>query len=445
MCGRFGKHWNPDRGLQTRRIHQTVKRVDMRVFKLPDLGEGIHEGEIIEIQVAPGEDITEGQPILTVETDKAAVEIPSPFTGTVTAIHVKAHDIVHVGDNMMEFSLAGQHDETGEEEGATGKPAPPPRATAVEKTAPAPGSSATNKGRVVPASPATRRLARELAIDLTTVKGTGPGGRVSSEDIRAVAEQPVAEVKQPAKAGAREQRVPLRSVRRSIARQMALSWEQIPHVSHMDEADITHLEVERKKYKKQVAGHGGTLTLTTFALKAAVTALKAYPFFNGRLDLERQEIILNHFYNIGVATNTERGLIVPVINEVDKKSLIELAIELPKLSRQAREATLSIEQLRGGTFTLTNIGALGGTSFTPIINYPETAILGLGQARWKAVVTGDNDKNRTIVPRLRLPLVVAFDHRVTDGAQAALFLNLVREVLEDPVALLFTEGGQAWS
>lgn len=266
-----------------------------------------------------------------------------------------------------------------------------------------------------------------------------------SQALLPLSEQPVAGVKQPAKPGAREQRVPLRSVRRSIARQMALSWKQIPHVSHMDEADITHLEVERKKYKKQVAGHGGTLTLTTFALKAAVTALKAYPFFKGRLDLERQEIILNHFYNIGVATNTGRGLIVPVINDVDKKSLIELAIELPKLSRQAREATLSIEQLRGGTFTLTNIGALGGTSFTPIINYPETAILWLGQARWKAVVTGDNDKNRTIVPRLRLPLVVAFDHRVTDGAQAALFLNLVREVLEDPVALLFTEGGQAWS
>lgn len=411
----------------------------MNVFKLPDLGEGIHEGEIIEVQVSLGENITEGQPILTVETDKAAVEIPSPFTGSVTAIHVKAHDIVHVGDSMIEFSMEGQEDETSEEGGATGEPTPlAQQQTPIVQTPATPVSSRENKGKVVPASPATRRVARELGVNLADIKGTGPGGRVSSEDVRAFSEHPD-KVKEPAKTMDREERVPLRSVRRSIARQMALSWEQIPHVSHMDEADITHLETERKKYKEQVVEHGGTLTLTTFALKAAVAALKAYPFFNGRLDLEREEIILNHYYNIGVATNTERGLIVPVINDVDKKSLLELAIELPKLSSQAREAKLRVEQVKGGTFTLTNIGALGGTSFTPIINYPETAILGLGQARWKPVVIGDDEKNRTIVSRLLLPLVVAFDHRVADGAQAALFLNLVRDILEDPVALLFLE------
>ncbi len=410
----------------------------MSVFKLPDLGEGIHEGEIIEVQVSLGDTITEDQPILIVETDKAAVEIPSPFTGTVTAIHVKAHDMVQVGDSLMEFSIKGREGMAEEEERNNSKPAPPVQGTPAQQPPTEPVTARENKGRVVPASPATRRLARELGVVLADVKGTGPGGRVSSEDIRTFTEHPK-KIEQPAKTVGREERVPLRSVRRAIARQMALSWKQIPHVSHMDEADITFLETERKKYKKQVAEHGGALTLTTFALKAAVTALKAYPFFNARLDLERQEIILNHYYNLGVATDTERGLIVPVINDVDKKSLVELAIELSELSSQAREAKLTLAQIRGGTFTVTNIGAVGGTAFTPIINYPETAILGLGQARWKPVVVEDNELNRTIVPRLLIPLVVAFDHRVADGTQAALFLNLVKEVLEDPVALLFQE------
>lgn len=410
----------------------------MSVFKLPDLGEGIHEGEIIEVQVSLGDTITEDQPILIVETDKAAVEIPSPFTGTVTAIHVKAHDMVQVGDSLMEFAIEGEAVVAGEEEEKSSKQIPPVHETPVVQQSTEPVTAGESKGRVVPASPSTRRLARELGVDLADVKSTGPGGRVSSEDVRSFAEHPK-KIDQPAKPVGREERVPLRSVRRAIARQMALSWEQIPHVSHMDEADITYLETERKKYKKQVAEHGGVLTLTTFALKAAVTALKAYPFFNARLDLERQEIILNHYYNLGVATDTERGLIVPVINNVDKKSLVELAIELPELSSQAREAKLTLDQVQGGTFTVTNIGAVGGTAFTPIINYPETAILGLGQARWKPVVMGDDEKTRTIVPRLIIPLVVAFDHRVADGAQAALFLNLVKEVLEDPVALLFQE------
>ncbi|NOQ47423.1 MAG: 2-oxo acid dehydrogenase subunit E2 [Desulfobulbaceae bacterium] len=410
----------------------------MRVFKLPDLGEGIHEGEIIEVQVSSGEKVTEGQPILVVETDKAAVEIPSPFTGRVTAIHVKAHDIVHVGDSLMEFSTNGQEDTAGKEKKETSEPAQPDQKTPRPQPVAEPDSFAEKKGRVVPASPATRRLARELGVDLADVKGSGPAGRVGSEDVRAFAERPT-KAEQPKKTTKREERIPLRSVRRVIARQMALSWKQIPHVAHMDEADITYLETERKKYKNHVAERGGSLTLTTFALKAAVMALKAYPSFNARLDLEHQEIIINHYYNIGVATDTDRGLVVPVINDVDKKSLVEIAIELPKLTHQAREAKLTVDQLKGGTFTITNIGALGGTSFTPIINYPETAILGMGQARWKPVVHGDDEKSHTIIPRLVLPLVLAFDHRVVDGAQAARFVNLIKEILEDPVAMLFQE------
>lgn len=411
--------------------------MDMRVFKLPDLGEGIHEGKIIEVQVSLGDNVIEGQPILIVETDKAAVEIPSPFTGIITAIHVQAHDVVYVGDAMLEFSLEGEGTAV-EEEGAAKGAEPPVQEERLSQGMAEAVPSPEKPGRVVPASPATRRLARELGVSLAEVKGTGPGGLITSEDIRAAAEHPP-QPDRPPQPREPEERLPLQSVRRAIARQMALSWEQIPHVSHMDEADITHLEAERKKYKKQVAEHGGRLTLTTFALKAAVMALKVYPFFNGRLDLERQEIILNHYYNLGVATDTERGLIVPVINDVDKKSLAELAVELPELSRQAREAKLTVQQIRGGTFTLTNIGAFGGTFFTPIINYPETAILGLGQARWKPVVMEEDEKERSIVPRLILPLVLAFDHRIADGVQAARFLNIVRKVLEDPLAMLFQE------
>jgi len=231
------------------------------------------------------------------------------------------------------------------------------------------------------------------------------------------------------------ERLPLRSVRRATARRMALAWSQIPHVSHQEQADITDLERFRLKHKDAVAAVGGRLSLTVFALKAAAAALKAFPRFNASLDAGTEEIVLKHHTHIGVAVDTERGLVVPVIRDVDRKSLQQLAIELAEVSARVRAGKVDRETLRGGTFTVTNIGPLGGTGFTPIINYPETAILGLGRARLQPQIEGSLDDYR-VRPRLMLPLVLAFDHRVVDGADAARFANRVIACLEDPEQML---------
>jgi pyruvate dehydrogenase E2 component (dihydrolipoamide acetyltransferase) len=224
-------------------------------------------------------------------------------------------------------------------------------------------------------------------------------------------------------------------VRRSTAKHMTLAWSQIPHVNHQDWADVTELELLRQRHKEAVEARGGKLTLTAFVLKAVVAALKTYPQFNTTLDTDREEIIYKRYYHLGVAADTERGLVVPVVRDVDRKSVTELALEMTALIGRAREGTLSLEELQGGTFTLTNIGALGGTGFAPIVNYPEVAILGLGKAQLQPTVRGTLEEHEVIV-RLRMPLVLAFDHRVVDGAEAARFVNVVIEALESPEKLL---------
>ncbi|MCB2182062.1 MAG: 2-oxo acid dehydrogenase subunit E2 [Desulfobulbaceae bacterium] len=425
-------------------------------FILPDLGEGIHEGEILEVHVAAGDAVKEGDVVLVVETDKAAVELPSPYTGTVLEIRVGVGDVVHVGEVMIVYEVSNGK-EAGAEKTKKEKTAPPEK----EKMKPpaAVGASAKKQGPV-PASPATRRLARELGVDLHDVSGSGPGGLVTSEDVRAYAKTPQKGVDVEAETSKAEailepppsptlpdfskmgpvEQVPLRSIRKVIARKMALSWSQIPHVSHQDQADITDLEKIRKQNQKEVEEHHGKLTLTVFALKAAAAALEAFPRFNSSLDMERGEIIIKKYCHIGVATDTERGLVVPVIRDVNHKDMLELARELSQISQKAREAKLGLEETTGGTFTITNIGSIGGTGFQPIINFPEVAILGLGRARWQPVVSfsGKNDEF-SLEPRLMLPLVLAFDHRVLDGAEAARFVNDVKETLERPSRMLFFE------
>ena len=310
------------------------------------------------------------------------------------------------------------------------------------------------------ASPSTRRLARELDVDLRQVAPTGPSGLVTAEDVRvfagkakkaAVLEEIPAEVEEAEEAPAgllapsilsagapalpdfgqwgSVERVPLRSVRKATAKHMALSWSQIPHVTHADVADVTELDEFRRKHKADIEKQGGSLSLTVFALKAVVAALKAHPRFNASLDTGKSEIVLKHYHHIGVAVDTDRGLIVPVIRDVDRKSITELAMELDGLVRRAREGKTDREELTGGTFTITNIGPLGGTGFAPIINYPQVAILGMARARLQPVVRGDTDQYE-IVPRLMLPLILGFDHRVVDGADAARFMNVIIEVLE---------------
>ena len=440
-------------------------------FRLPDLGEGIHEGEIVDVLVKEGEDVKEDQSILEVETDKAAVELPSPFTGKVTRIYVKKGDLVHVGDLMISFDGEAEAQPEAKQEEEKPQPAQqeerPAAAPQARPQTELPAPAARGSGPV-PAAPSTRRLARELGVDLHKVPGSGPAGRVLASDVRAFAESggPATPPEPQAAAGLSQsqteeggraleaplfnsvlqapelpdfsqwgavEKEPLRSVRRATARQMSLSWAHIPHVNHHDQVDITALEETRKVYNSRLAEEeqAGRLTLTVFVLKALAAALRKYPRFNASLDEKAGEIVLKKYVHMGVAVDTPRGLIVPVIRDVDRKSMAELSLELAEAVQKAQAGETALEDLQGGTFTVTNPGPLGGLSFTPIINYPEAAILGMGRASWQPVVQGKGS-DAPIVPRYVLPLVLAFDHRLNDGADAARFMSLIKKMLADP-------------
>ncbi len=425
-----------------------------RSFKLPDLGEGVHEGEVLAVHVSVGQEVKEGDIILEVETDKAAVEIPSPFSGTVAQILVKPGDTVKVGDVMMTFGNgeAAEAVEVDKQEDLL------PEAVETEQVV-SPPEAGKPKGPV-PASPATRRLARELGVNLHRVTSTGSGGLVTADDVRAFAETGKDVVEAPAagevvpveaaavsipsptlpdftKWGAVE-RVPFRSLRRATAKQMVIAWSQIPHVTSQDQVDITKLEAFRQKHKAEIQAQGGRLTMTVFALKAVATALKTYPQFNATLDAEAGEIIIKKYFHIGVAVNTENGLIVPVVRDVDRKSIKELSIELNDIVEQTRSRKISLDDLQGGTFTITNAGAMGGGYFSPIINFPEVAILGMGQGRLQPAVIDKGNGEHAIAPRLIMPIVLCIDHRVLDGADAIKFLKVVVDSLEDPDELLIS-------
>jgi len=420
------------------------------LFKLPDLGEGIHEAEVLAVLVSQGDEVKEGDPIVEVETDKAAVEIPSPFNGKVLEILIKPGDIVRVGEVLMSFS------ELGEAAIAEGpKPAEKIPAT------PAPKDQKRFPGRErgpVPASPATRRLARELGVDLNLVTPSGPAGLVTADDVRAFAESTMP-LKEPREVPAEKriearpmkitlpplpdftrwgsvQRLPVRSIRRATAQQMSLAWSQIPHVTNYGEVDVTKLEEVRNRFKADIEAQGGKLTMTVFALKAAATALRLNPNFNATLDSQAGELIVKQYYHIGVAVDTEDGLIVPVIRNVDRKSIEELSIELNDLVQRTRSRKAKVEEMQGGTFTITNVGPMGGGHFAPIINYPEVAILGMGSARLKPVVKHSEGSEPEIVARLMLPIVLCIDHRVLDGADAMRFMRVFITTLGDPDTLL---------
>ena len=460
-----------------------------RSFKLPDLGEGIYEGEILSVEVSAGDEVKEGDTLMEIETDKAAVEVPSPFTGTVEEVLVKAGDVVQVGDVLVKFS-GGEGD--GEEEGPDKKEASAESAKEVKKDEPGEKeekkpvkeSSPQETGKKeetekeeqekaeqeeaepkkegpVPASPATRRLARELGVDLHRVTPSGPKGLVTAEDVRKFSEKggeeaPVergttGEKEKPSKARpitvpspelpdfekwGETERIPVKPIRRATARQMALSWSQIPHVANYGDVDLTRLEAFRQKHRSEVEEQGGKLTLTVFALKAAVSALKAHPNFNASLDMEKGEIIRKHYYHIGVAVATDDGLIVPVLRDVDQKSIMDLSIELADLVERTRDRKVKLEEMQGGSFTITNAGPMGGGSFAPVINYPQAAILGMGYAGMKPVVMEKTKERYDIVPRLILPFVLSFDHRILDGADAFAFMETFKQALQDPEEML---------
>lgn len=425
-----------------------------REFRLPDLGEGLTEAEIVKVLVREGDEVQEDAALLEVETDKAQVEIPSPVSGRVEKVHVQPGQTVRVGQVLVTFTDGG---------------APPPStAGPAAVTVAPPAAPPRMPGGPVPATPATRRLARELGVDLRAVAGTGPGGRITDEDVRraaderrrgappagaervAVAEPAPAAVEPPAPSARRPlvtaleapplpnfeqwgpvERRPLSHLRRTIAERMTLSASLVPHVTHFDEADITELNTLITRNLPAAQAQGVTLTLTSFLLKAAALALRAHPHFNASLDTTTGELIVKRYYHLGVAVATERGLIVPVIRDVDRKPLLALQRELAELAERVRAGRATLEDLRGGTFTVTNIGPLGGTGAIPIINYPEVAILGAARAREVPVV-----RDGAIVPRLILPLTLTFDHRVADGADGARFARDVVRRLEHPDTLL---------
>jgi pyruvate dehydrogenase E2 component (dihydrolipoamide acetyltransferase) len=411
-------------------------------FKFPDIGEGLTEGEIVRWLVKEGDEVKEGQPLVEVETDKALAEIPSPKTGVILKILAKEKEIVKVGQVIVVFGEKGE---------ALAAPPPKPKSVGVVgelEEAPEEAPSVVAKAEPVKtalvsehamATPAVRGLAKELGVDINKVQGTGPEGRVLEKDIRQFAEskeKPVEPEKKIAKVKKYDlygyvDRIPLRGVRRSIAKAMVKSKYTAPHVTAMDEADVTMLWKIREKEKKAAEKKGIKLTILPFIVKAVIAGLSEHPYLNASLDDENEEIVLKKYFNIGFATDTPEGLMVPVVKNAKDKSILQLAEELTRLATKARDRTIDLADLKGGTFTISNYGALGGIYATPIINYPEVAILGVGKIKDTPVV-----RNGKLVVRKILSLSLSFDHRVVDGGEGARFLNTVIARLEDPDLIL---------
>lgn len=415
-------------------------------FKLPDLGEGITEGEVVKWRVSEGDRVEEHQVVVEVETDKAIVEVPSPRGGRVASINKGERETINVGETLMKI----------ETEVAAGEKAPEKRVEE-EKRARPPSVSvvgALPEKEEITASPKARALAKKLGVDLSTVKGTGPGGIVTESDVKAASEGKPAPPKAPEREEAerayeprlREQpgkpaeerppgqdkygaieRIPIRGVRKAIAKNLLASQRTAASVTGMDDADVTELWALRKREAKVAKERGVHLTFLPFLMKAAQHALAAYPRVNASVDEQGGEIILKKYYNIGFAVDTPEGLMVAVVKNVEKKTILELAAELQELSLKARDRKITIEELKGSTFTISNYGSFGGTYATPIINHPDVAILGTGKISERPWVV-----NGSVAIRRVLPISFTFDHRVIDGADAARFVNKIVAYLEDP-------------
>ncbi|HTS35025.1 MAG TPA: dihydrolipoyllysine-residue acetyltransferase [Candidatus Solibacter sp.] len=449
-------------------------------FKLSELGENITQGDLVRLMIAPGARVSEGQPVMELETDKAVVEVPSSVSGVVKEIKVKEGEKVKVGQVIFTLEggaatsapapqrsapvehVSGQHgarlafQAAIRAEGKTEEQALPPD----QPLQPTPAFSMPSQlGKVagtehrqpIPAAPHVRRLAREVGVDIYEVKGTGPGGRISEDDVKAHAKALVtaattavqtaplaghfAQPRLPdfAKWG-KVERVSIRGVRRKTAEHLAESWNTIPHVTQHDRADITELEQLRARFAPKAQEAGGKMTVTAIALKVCSAALKVFPQFNASIDVDKEEIVYKQYIHIGVATDTDRGLLVPVIRDVDKKNIVELAVELSQFSKKAREKKLTPANMEGGTFTITNLGGIGGVGFTPIVNHPEVAILGLSRSRMEPEWIESKDGGK-FEPRLILPLSLSYDHRLIDGADAARFLRWIAEAFEQPFLL----------
>jgi len=426
-------------------------------FKLPDLGEGLTEGEIVKWLVKVGDPVEEGQVFVQVETDKAVIDIPSPWKGVVLKLSVAEGETVQVGRVIIVIGEPGEKPEAspkpkeakarpsvgvvGElEEAPEEAEVKRPVEKALAKPVPAPP---LKRGEIL-AVPMVRKLASDLQVDLGTIQGTGPQGRITKEDVqRAAREKKPPEKEAPEKAikAARKydlygfiERIPLRGMRKTIAQAMVKSKSTIPHAAGLDEADVTQLLALKAKAKERAAQKKIHLTILPFVIKAVVAALEEHPYVNASLDDENGEIVLKKYYSIGLAVDTKDGLMVPVVKNAKGKNIFHLAVELAELSEKARNRTIDLADLKGGTFTITNFGAMGGIYGFPIIHHPEVAILGMGKIMEKPIVVDGKIEVRKI-----LPLSLSFDHRVVDGAEAVRFMNTVIEFLEDPGLILMEE------
>ncbi len=430
-------------------------------FKLPGLGENITSGVVTKIMVKVGDTVKKDQMVIELETDKAVLEVPSPMEGVIKEILLKVGQSAKVGQVVMRLEEGATTTATPptvatpqkpkEEEKKETPSAPPaslkteiPTQTApVEKEFPLPDYE-PSLAKDVPAAPSVRRFAREIGIEISQVPGSGPKSRISIDDVKAFAKaintgatgRPSSDshVLQPplpdfTKWGGVERQA-MSMVRKKTAEHLSLAWSMIPHVTQFDKADVTELEKLRKRFAKKAESKGGKLTITAFLLKVLAGALKVFPQFNASVDMPRNEIIYKKYFHIGVAVDTDRGLIVPVIRDVDKKGIFDLAVELAQMAEKARNRKTTIEEMQGSSFTLTNLGGVGGTAFTPIINWPDVAILGVSRANLEPIYIEGQ-----LVPRLLLPLSLSYDHRLIDGADGARFLRWVSEAIQQPLLI----------
>lgn len=437
-------------------------------IRLPEISENVESGEVIEILVKVGDFIEVEQPVVELETEKAAFEVPSPVSGKVVEINIKQGQEIKVGQTLVKIDTEAQ---PGQERAAPVKePKPEDKKPVANKKLverpPSKVKSEEDEGKqptgeaeqaelaekkpvptaaTAPASPSVRQLARELGIDINEIAGSGPGRRISADDVKRHAKSLIAGAPIPGLAKESKalpdftkwgniERKAMTATRKKIADTLSYTWSNVPQVTQYDQADITILEEFRHQYSQKVEEAGGKLTITSILLKLVASALKEFPIFNASVDAEREEIIYKKYLNIAVAVDTDRGLLVPVIHDVDKKSILELSVELTQLAEKTRRHKVTLEDMVGGNFTISNLGGIGGTNFAPIIYWPQVAILGVARASKRPVYINDRFE-----PRLILPLSLSYDHRIIDGTEGLRFLRWIAENLEKPFLLALQE------
>ena len=446
----------------------------MSEFIIPNLGDGVAQGDVLKILVKVGDALAVDQPVLELETDKATIEVPSNVAGTVKDIKVKIGDkvkpgqaVLVLGDGAGSAAAAPAKVEAPKAEVKT-EPAPAPAPETPAPAAERPRASVTNIAEArpqataaahvptslvtnAPAAPSVRRLAREIGVDITQVPGSGPGGRISQEDVKEFAKRVMHSIGGSGQAAAASgavrpgvigpalpdfskwgdvERKQMSGIRRKTAEHLSHAWNTIPHVTQFDKADITALEQVRKKYRDEVAKAGGNLTVTAVAAKVVAGALKVFPQFNASVDAAGEAIVYKKYVHVGIAVDTENGLLVPVIRNVDQKNLTQISVEIQQVADKAKARKLTLDDMSGGSMSISNLGGIGGTAFTPIVNWPEVAILGISRGVYEPVWNG-----KEFEPRQMLPLSLSYDHRLIDGADAIRFLRWVAEALENPFAL----------